>query len=98
MQETIDYMHKKLSKTGCEDGKSRESGIRRSHSLACLYRNQHFQVQILMLYTIPNRIVSVSQPFGRPIVREKADKAGGVRCKAGYQRCGRVDTVGALFL
>ena len=49
-------------------------------------------------HSVPDRIVSVSQPFVRPIVSEKSRQAGGVWRKAGHQCCGWVDSVGMLFL
>ena len=49
-------------------------------------------------HTVPGRIVSVSQPFLRPIVRGKAGKPVEFGAKFGYQCGKRLGQIGVLLL
>lgn len=66
----------------------------RLDTIRTIYEQQKYMYEH-RTHSVPDRIVSVSQPVVRPIVR---GKIGGVRCKTGYQRCGWVDAVGVLLL
>ena len=70
--------------------------MERLNTIRTIYEQQKYMYDN-RTHSVPDRIISVSPPFVRPIVRKK-QKASGVWREAGHQCCGWVDTIGMLIL
>lgn len=71
--------------------------MERLDTIRAIYEQQKYMYDN-RIYSVPDRIVSVSQPFIRPIVRGKAGKPVEFGAKLDVSVVDRVDTVGMLLL